>query len=95
VTHLVTQIAQDVRAIEAFDVPDPLAVQLREIGMREIKRNANHDRAERHAPFGREVKARRDLRDAAARELRAEFVDHGLEPRAGDLEPKVANRRGV
>src|SRR5688572_6102746 len=58
--HLVAQVAKDVRAVESLDVPDLLAMQSREIGMRQIERNADHDRAERHAPFGRQVKARHD-----------------------------------
>ena len=61
VAHLVAQVAQDVGAVEPFDVPDLLAMQRREIGMSEIERNADDDGAERHAPFGRQVKTRHDL----------------------------------
>src|SRR6185503_1349631 len=92
VAHLVAQVAKDVRAVESFDVADLLAVQGREIGMRQIERNADDDRAERHAPFGRQVKAGHDAQ-SALRELPAKLVDDGLQPRARDLEAEVANRR--
>ena len=93
VTHLVAQIAKDVGVIETFDVADLLAVQGRQIGMSEIERNPDDDGAERHAPFGRQMKTRDDSRDAALRELGAELVDHGREPRALDHEAEVADRR--
>ncbi len=92
VTHLVAQVPQDVGAIEAFDVADLFAMQLRELRSSEIERNADDDGAERHAPFGREVKARHELRDAAARELGAKLLDHGLQARAVDREAKITDR---
>jgi hypothetical protein len=51
VTHLVAQIAEDVGAVEALDVPHLLAMQLGELGTSEIERNCDRDRAERHAPL--------------------------------------------
>src|SRR5690606_1654748 len=93
VPHLVPQVAQDVRAAEALDVADLLAVELGQLRPREIERDANRDGAERHAPFSREIEARRDLRDAACGELRAELLDDRSEPHAVDRVSEIAHRR--
>jgi hypothetical protein len=52
VAHLVAQVAQNVRPVKSFDVPDPLGVQRGEIGVGQVEGDGNGDRLERHAPFG-------------------------------------------
>src|SRR5690242_2722679 len=64
VAHLVPQIAEDVGMAETLDVPDFLAVQFGQLGPRQVERNADDDRAERDAPFGGQVEARREMRYA-------------------------------
>jgi hypothetical protein len=93
VTHLVAQIPQDVRVIETFDVTDALAVHGRQLGMSQVKRNTDDDGAEWHAPFRRQMKARHDFRDAAARELGAKLLDDRFQARAVDRQPEVTDRR--
>jgi hypothetical protein len=65
VAHFMAQVTQNVRRPDALDEACPIRVQLRQVGPGEIERDGDADRAERHAPFGREIKLRLDARDPA------------------------------
>src|SRR6266545_3682216 len=72
----------------------PLGVQARQLRMRQIERNGDRHRAERHAPLARQVEARPHPADVRPLQLAAEFLDDRRERRALDAQSEVADRAG-
>ena len=75
VAHLVPQVAQDVVPVEALDVADLLAVQLRELGPREVERNGDRRPCRTARPTPSTGRSAASPRDAELRELRAKLLD--------------------
>src|SRR5882724_12020037 len=90
--HLVAQVPQDVRPIEALHVAPIFLVDRRELRPREIEGDRDGDCLERHAPFGGEVETRLQAGESYASELLLELLENGLEPSVLDGEPQIADR---
>ena len=82
--HLVPQIAQDVRPVESLHVANLLGVERRQVRVREVERDGDRHRLERHPPLGGEVEARADPGEAGFAELGLELLQDGLKAGARD-----------
>ena len=94
VPHLVPEVAQDVRPVEALHQAGALHVQRGQVGSGEVERDRDRHRLEGHAPLGGEIEAGLDPGEPHPSQLLLELLDDRLEGCSLDGETEVPDRRG-
>ena len=92
-THLVTEVAQQVVAPRTLEETDQAGVQRDQVGSRQVEGNADGDARGRHAPLGRQIEVGLEPYDAGPLELCAKPHDAGLKAARLDRQIEVAQPR--